>query len=95
MPLIFGEVGMKAVTIRGVEPEVAQKLKITAKEKGLSVNQLIIDLIKTNLGLKKEKEFSREYDDLDDLFGRWSDDEFEEINSTVTHGRKIDPELWQ
>lgn len=86
---------MKAVTIRGVEPEVAQKLKITAKEKGLSVNQLIINLIKTNLGLKKEKEFSREYDDLNDLFGRWSDDEFEEINSAVTHGRKIDPELWQ
>ena len=86
---------MKAVTIRGVEPEMAQKLKITAKEKGLSVNQLIIDLIKTNLGLKKEKEFSREYDDLDDLFGRWSDDEFEEINAAVTHGRQIDPELWQ
>jgi hypothetical protein len=56
---------------------------------------LIIDLIKTNLGLKKEKEFSREYDDLDDLFGSWSDDEFDEINAAVTHGRKIDPELWQ
>ena len=28
----------------------------------------------------KEKIYSPEYDDLDDLFGRWSEDEFKEIN---------------
>jgi predicted HicB family RNase H-like nuclease len=37
---------MKAVTIRGVEPEVAEKLKQFAAQKGKSVNQLTIDIIK-------------------------------------------------
>jgi len=67
---------MKALTIRGVEPEVAEKLKIAARKQGKSVNNLILEFIKISLGLKKEKKFSRKYDDLDALFGRWNDDEF-------------------
>lgn len=86
---------MKAVTIRGVEPEVAEKLKIVAKKQGKSINHLILELIKTGLGLKKEKKFSRKYDDLDNLFGRWNADEFNKINNSITRQRQIDPELWK
>jgi len=31
---------------------------------------------------------------LDDLFGRWSESEFEEISSRISKARRIDPELW-
>jgi len=85
---------MKAVTIRGIEPEVSERLKLAAAEQGKSVNQLTIEIIKESLGLKKEKKFSREYDDLDDLFGRWSEDEFEEISSKIASERQIDQNLW-
>jgi hypothetical protein len=86
---------MKAITIRGVEPEVADKLKTAAKKRGKSVNHVILELIKSSLGFKKEKKFSRKYDDLDDLFGRWNDDEFRKINNSITAQRQIDPELWK
>lgn len=86
---------MKAVTIRGVEPEVAEKLRLIAAEQGKSINQLMLEIIKESIGLKKRKKYSREYEDLDDLFGRWSDDEFKEIQAAITQGRKIDPELWK
>lgn len=86
---------MKAVTIRGVEPEVAELLKRTAKKRGKSVNHLMLELIKKGLGLQKEKKFSRQYDDLDDLFGRWSEDEFQEITDSITRQRQIDHELWK
>ena len=86
---------MKAITIRGVEPEVAEKLKTAAKKQGKSVNHVILELIKSSLGFKKEKKFSRKYDDLDDLFGRWNDDEFRKINNSITAQRQIDPELWK
>ena len=86
---------MKAVTIRGVEPEVAEKLKSTAAQEGKSINQLTLDFIKAGLGLKKTKKYSREYDDLDDLFGRWGEDEFNEISARIDRQRQIDPELWQ
>jgi len=86
---------MKAVTIRGVEPEVAEKLKIVAKKQGKSVNNLILEFIKISLGLKKEKKFSRQYDDLDELFGRWNDNEFKRIDDSITAQRQTDQELWE
>ena len=86
---------MKAVTIRGVETEVSKKLKMLAVEQGKSVNQLILEIIKKSLGLKKEKTHTREYDDLDDLFGRWSQNEFEEVYTKIHQNRRIDSELWE
>ena len=86
---------MKAVTIRGIEPEVSEKLKLTAAKQGKSINQLTIDIIKESLGLKKEKKYSREYDDLDNLFGRWSEDEFKEIHAKIAQERQIDQDLWK
>ncbi|GAB6095733.1 hypothetical protein JCM14469_19860 [Desulfatiferula olefinivorans] len=85
---------MKALTIRGVEPEVSEKLKIIAAKQGKSVNQLMLEFIKKNLGLEKEKQYSREYHDLDDLFGTWSDDEYENIQGRINGERQIDQELW-
>jgi len=85
---------MKAVTIRGVEPEMAQKLKTTAASQGKSVNQLILEIIKKDLGLQKVKTFSRTYDDLDDLFGRWDETEFQKVSGKIADERRVDPELW-
>jgi len=85
---------MKAVTIRGVAPEVADKLKSTAEEQGKSINQLMLEILKQGLGLQKEKKHTRKYDDLDYLFGSWTDDEFIEIHSKTEEERQIDKELW-
>lgn len=86
---------MKTMTIRGVEPKLAEKLKQTAREKGKSVNQLIIELIQERLGMKKQKLYSREYDDLDGLWGRWSETEFKTIEENISKERRIDPEIWE
>jgi hypothetical protein len=86
---------MKAVTIRGVDRELDEKLKQTAKKQGESVNQLLLKVIKSSLGLSKEKKFSKEYSDLDDLFGNWTEDEFEAISGKVKQERQVDPEIWK
>ena len=86
---------MKAVTIRGVDPEVAEKLKTKAAEQGKSINQLTLDILKESLGFKKKKKYSMEYDDLDDLFGRWSEKEFQKIQGKIDKERRLDPELWK
>lgn len=85
----------KTVTLRGIESDVAEKLKNTASAQGISVNQLLLDIVKTSLGVKKERKYTRVYDDLDQLFGRWSDGEFKAIQGKIDRERKIDPELWQ
>jgi predicted CopG family antitoxin len=86
---------MKAITIRGIDATVSEKLKQTAKKEGKSINQLVLDLIRQNVGMQKKKKFTRQYDDLDHLFGKWSGAEFEKIKSLIENQRKIDPELWQ
>jgi hypothetical protein len=86
---------MKAVTIRGVDPEVAAKLKAAAEKQGKSINQLTLDIIKESLGCKKSKKYSREYSDLDHLFGRWSEEEYNKIQGEINKGRSIDPDLWK
>jgi hypothetical protein len=60
--IISGGDMMKALTIRGIEPEVAQKLKQTATNQGKSVNQLVLDILKKNLGFEKDKKYSKNTD---------------------------------
>jgi predicted DNA-binding protein len=86
---------MKAMTIRGIDKEISQRLKTLSAKQGKSVNQLTVEIIKQSLGLVKERKFTREYDDLDDLFGRWKDAEFKEISAKLAKERQIDQELWQ
>ena len=85
---------MKAITIRGVESVVAEKLKQTAVKQNKSLNQLVLEFIKKNLGMVKEKKYSREYDDLDHLFGSWDEEEFNTIQNKIKQERQIDQDLW-
>ncbi len=86
---------MKAITIRGVEREVAEKLRMIAEKNGKSINQIVLDIIKKSLGLEKERKHTREYNDLDTLFGSWSEDDFTRIHGKTNQERQIDQELWQ
>ena len=86
---------MKTITVRGIEPDVALKLKEIASKESKSLNQLLLDLIEIRVGMKKEKKFTRRYDDLDSLFGKWSQQDFEAIQAKIDGERCIDPELWK
>ena len=85
---------MKAITIRGVNPQIAEKLKEAAKRESKSVNQFVIDIIKEKIGMTKRKRFTAIHNDLDYLFGKWSQKEFEDIQDRIDKEREIDKELW-
>ncbi|MEE8479990.1 MAG: antitoxin [Desulfobacterales bacterium] len=86
---------MKAITIRGIDSSVSSKLKQVAKNEKKSVNQLVLDMIKQNIGMQKRKKYTKKYNDLDHLFGKWTDAEFVKIQGIVDSQRKIDLELWK
>jgi plasmid stability protein len=85
---------VKTLTIRGVDPDLAVKLKQAASEQNKSVNQVVLEIIRKNMGVEKEKKYTREYDDLDHLFGSWDDDQFNLIQKKIDRERTIDRELW-
>ena len=86
---------MKAITIRGIDSSVSSKLKQVAKNEKKSVNQLVLDMIKQNIGMRKRKKYTKKYNDLDHLFGKWTDAEFDNIQGIINSQRKIDLELWE
>jgi hypothetical protein len=89
-----GGIIMQAITVRRLDSELASKLKQAAKKEGKSVNQFVLDAIKKSLGEDKEKRFTAVYHDMDHLFGKWSQEEFEKIQEKIDSERTIDKELW-
>jgi hypothetical protein len=53
-----GGLNMKAITIRGVDDAMSERLRCAAKEAGKSVNQLLVEMIRREMGLEKPKRFT-------------------------------------
>ena len=85
---------MKSITIRGIESPVAERLKNEANLEGKSVNQFIKDIINARVGFGNKKKHTATYHDLDHLFGKWDEKEFQQIQGKIDSERKIDEELW-
>jgi len=86
---------MSSLSIRGVDPQLAAVLKEKARKSQKSINQFVLDILRQHVGLVKKKRFTREYDDLDHLFGRWSEEEYAAIQGKIDGERQIDKELWE
>jgi len=86
---------MSTLSIRGLDKSLSEQLKKTAQAEQKSVNQFVIDVLKQNLGLAKHKRFTQRFDDLDQLFGSWSDESFNVIKEKIDSERQIDDELWK
>ena len=86
---------MKNFTVRGVDHALDEKLREKAHESGMSINQFVISVLKERLGLKNEKRFTAVHSDLDHLFGKWSEEEFQRIQGKIDSERAVDPELWK
>ena len=94
---LFFETGddMSTLSIRGLDNALSEQLKKTASAEEKSVNQYVVDTLKQHLGLAKHKKFTQNFDDLDSLFGRWSDESFNAIEEKINSERQIDDELWK
>ncbi len=90
-----GKTAGKMITLRGIDPALSQKIKSEADKEDKSINQFLVDTLIKSLGMGKKKKFTQVFHDLDDLFGKWSEKEFRQIQNQIEAQRTIDPELWQ
>jgi hypothetical protein len=81
-----------ALTLRGVEPALRSALDAEATRLGVSLNALILQILRGSLGLSPS---ARLVHDLDALAGSWSPAEVEEFAAAVQSFEEIDASLWQ
>lgn len=83
---------MKAVTLRNVPPDLADRLEKEAASSGTSMNKTVIRLLERAMGTGKRK---RRHHDLDHLAGSWSAEEAQALERELERQRRVDPELWE
>lgn len=76
-------------TIRGVPADVDQALRHKARQRRISLNQLLIEELTNALGAST----ARKLRSLDHLAGRWTEDP--EFDRVLTEQRQIDESDWR
>ncbi len=84
---------MKSFTIHKIEGDLEERLTKLAQKSGLSLNQLVKNLLRESLGLKSVAEV----DDsgFSEFCGQWSGQETDEFNQAVSCTTNVDEEIWK
>lgn len=78
--------GPGTVTLRGIDPDLRAALDTEAGRLGLSLNAVILQILRSSLGLGPDRLFH----DLDHLIGVWSKEEAEEFMASIQFFEEID-----
>jgi len=74
-------------TIRGIPADVDRDLRKTAAERGVSLNQLVVEKLTAATGVGTRRANYRA------LVGSWVEDK--EFDATVAGFREVDQEMWR
>ena len=83
---------MKHVTIRNLPPQIAEGLEREKRQRGQSLNQTVIELLRQVLGLGVGRKHSN---GLARLGGTWGTEELDEFKAATALTEQIDQELWR
>lgn len=86
-----GAKASSSLALRGIDPELRAALESEAVRLGLSLNALVLRILRESLGLSKAADL---HHDLDALAGVWSREEAVEFAEALRHFEEIDPSLW-
>lgn len=82
---------MKTMTIRNVPEETAAALDAERRRRGVSLNRTVLALIQESLGLGGRPRSN----DLRELAGTWSNEEFQRFEEAVAPFAEVDEDLWK
>ena len=82
------------LTIRGLSPELEQRLQQLAVEEKISLNKAALKLLEKGAGLTEEKQ-TVIGQDLDHLFGTWKASEAEHFLKSIKSCEQLDAGFWE
>ena len=84
---------MAQLTVRGVPEDVKEELERRARELGLSLNRVALNLLCEG-ARPTEADKARRRAALQRLVGSWTPDEVAEFKERLAEMRRIDEEMW-
>lgn len=84
---------MKAITLRNIPPEVQKAIRKRMRQKGISANRAVIELLQERLAVPR-REKDGLYHDLDHLIGSMSEEEADELQRFVMEQRETDKQFF-
>jgi hypothetical protein len=85
---------MKAITLRNIPPAVERAIRSKARQKRISVNKAVIELLQERVGLLERRQKTI-HDDLDALAGSWTAAEAKAFDKALGLSRRVDEDLWR
>ncbi len=85
---------MTQLTVRGIDKDLHKEIKLNAKQRGLSVNKYVVELLREATGQFEPTSEIVVYHDLDHLAGTWSAEEADAFEQLLLEQRQVDEELW-
>jgi len=82
------------MTLRGLNDEEAQRLREEARREGISLNALLLRLVREAAGLA-QRPWRPRHHDLDDLAGTWTEEESQAILAALEETERIEPGMWE
>ena len=87
---------MKQLTIRGIEHEVERCIKDMARKEGLSLNQVVLRLLRKGAGFEDPPKGKNSLGSaLDEFIGTWTDSQARELMNAVKDFETVDESLWK
>jgi hypothetical protein len=83
-------VAVPDILVRNIEESVAERIKLIARERQWTINDVIVHLVKTALGFEGEDIFHREMHDIAVLSGAWDAGETAAFRSAVEAFEQVD-----
>ncbi len=83
---------MNFLTIRKVPPDLARALEEEKRRRGVSLNRVVLELLRQALGLGFQEPARN---GLEKLAGDWSQEELEDFETATAVFEKVDEEQWR
>ena len=85
---------MRSITIHGLDEGLDKCIRDKAKEKGLSINKTLKEILNQSIGLSDSSPPDHRKEFID-LWGKWSADDVAKFNEKLSACESVDQSDWQ
>jgi len=83
------------ISFQETDKSLVQQLRKQAEQRDVSLDALVLDLVRMGLTISQSESQLQTFHDLDDLAGTWSEQDAKAFNRVVADFEKVDERLWQ